>query len=68
MVTVSVGREGTDVCVDGECGAGGDGRVCGRWVWGGRGRTCVLTVGVGRERTDVCVDGGCGAGGDGHVC
>ena len=28
VLTVGVGREWTDMCVDGECGAGGDGHVC----------------------------------------
>ena len=68
MWTVGVGWERTDMCVDGGCRAGEDGHVCGRWVWGGSGRACVLTVGVGREWTDMCVDGGCGAEEDGHVC
>ena len=54
MLTLGVGREGTDMCVDGGCRAGVDGHV--------------LTLGVGREWTDMCVDGECGAGGDGHVC
>ena len=32
MWTVGVGRERTDMCVDGGCRAGEDGHVCGRWV------------------------------------
>ena len=32
MLTVGVGRERTDMCVDGECRAGVDGHVCRRWV------------------------------------
>ena len=63
-----MGRERTDMCVVGGCGAGEDGHVCCGWVRGERGRTCVLSVGVGRERTDMFVDGGCRAGEDGQVC
>ena len=32
MLTVSVGRERTDVCIDRGCRAGEDGHVCCRWV------------------------------------
>ena len=32
MLTVNVGREWTDMCVDGGCRAGDDGHVCRRWV------------------------------------